>query len=121
MWLDERKLEPGDEVDENIIKAIDKCPAFIPLISGNSQRGQGDNGKLRYHRREWERAYTNMKSGDKVKKPTIIPVKIDDSDWIYEDFKEFNVISIPGGFRTGDYEKLKDKLINVQRHIRDRE
>lgn len=121
VWLDERNLEPGDEVDKNIIKAIDKCPVFIPLISRNSQRGQGDNGKLRYHRREWERAYTNMQSGDKAKEVTVIPVKIDSSDWIYEDFKTFNAISVPGGSRTGDYEKLKAKLINVQRYIRDRE
>jgi hypothetical protein len=121
VWMDERNLEPGDEVDESIIKAIDKCPAFIPLLSVNSQRGQGENGKLRYHRREWERAYTNIKSGDKAKEVTVIPVKIDNSDWIYEDFKKFNVISIPGGSRTGDYEKLKDKLINVQQHIRGRE
>lgn len=113
VWVDDSEFKPGQEIDETIMKAISKCPAFIPLISRESQKIQADNGRLKYHCREWEIAYANMKSGEKGK--TIIPVIIDESDWMYESFKSLNHVKIPGGNRTGEYEKLKDRLLELQR------
>jgi hypothetical protein len=116
VWLDERKFNPGDDVDETIIKAIDKCPVFIPLISKNSQRLQTDEGKLKYHCREWERALSNKIADEKS--VTIIPVKIDDTDWLYDKFERIFYIDVPGGNKAGDYEKLKVRLQDIQGSIR---
>lgn len=106
VWQDERRLQPGDEVDETIIKAIDKCPVFLALISKHSQCIHTEKGKLKYHCREWERAYTNLKADDKNKQAAIIPVIIDKTDWLYDKFKNFFCVKVPGGKRTGDYNKL---------------
>jgi hypothetical protein len=116
VWLDERKFNPGDDVDETIIKAIDKCPVFIPLISKNSQRLQTDEGKLKYHIREWERALSNKKADEKS--VTIMPVKIDDTDWLYDKFEGIFYIDVLGGKMAGDYEKLRDRLQDIQGSIR---
>ena len=72
VWLDERELHPGAEIDETIIHAIDHASAFIPLLSQNARKIQADGVKLKYHIREWERAYANMISGHKPVK--IIPI-----------------------------------------------
>jgi hypothetical protein len=112
VWLDEREIKPGDEIDETVIHAIDHAAAFIPLISQNSKQIQAGGVKLKYHVREWERAYANMISGHKPGK--IIPVKIDDTDWLYDKFKNLNYINVPAGRRQGDYEKLKQELVKVQ-------
>jgi hypothetical protein len=114
--LDERKFNPGYKVDETIIKAIDKATAFIPLISENSKQIQTGEGKLKYHIREWERAFTNKKSG--AKEVRIVPVKIDNTGWLYDKFKSLFYLNVPGGQRTGDYEKLKVALLNIQQPIR---
>jgi hypothetical protein len=116
VWLDESKFKGGEYVAQTIINAIDKCPVFIPLISKNSQRIQTDDGKLKYHIREWEWALKNNNKDDN--KIMIIPVIIDDAnlkDWKYEEFKELFHYKIPGGDKVGDYEKLKNQLIDEQR------
>lgn len=116
IWLDERKLYPGSEIDKTIIHTIDRVPVFIPLISENSRQVQGEDGKLKYHLREWERACGNMVS--QQKKPTIIPVIIDNSNWIYDQFARFAYIKILGGEQVGDYEKLKNRLLKIQQEER---
>jgi hypothetical protein len=112
VWLDENEFHPGDGVDDKIIKAIDKCPVFIPLISRETQKIQGPNGALKYHCREWERAYANKVAG---KKPAaIMPVIIDDIDWMYEKFAGLYFVTIPGGDRVGDYDRLRKTLLELQ-------
>jgi tetratricopeptide (TPR) repeat protein len=113
VWLDERHLKAGDPVDKIIMKAIDNCPVFIPLISKNSQQLQTGDGKLKYHIREWEYAYSQKIYKDKA----IIPIKIDDTGWIYDKFVNFIFFNIPGGKRLGDYEKLKNRLLEMQKGI----
>ena len=112
VWLDERKFEAGDEIDVKIIRAIKKCPVFIPLMSRESKKILADNGTLQYHCREWEQAYNNNKSAENP--GTIIPVMIDDSRWVYDKFAGLFFVKIPGGDRGGDYEKLKNKLLELQ-------
>lgn len=116
VWLDERNINPGNEVDESIIKSINKSTVFIPLISKNSEKILTEDGKLKYHIREWERAYTNMVSDSKEVK--IIPVKIDNTDWLYDKFNHLFHVNVPGGHRNGDYEKLKEELLKNQKSIR---
>ena len=113
VWVDDNEFKPGQEIDETIMKAIHKSPAFIPLISRESRNIQADNGRLKYHCREWEIAYADMVSGEKSK--TIIPVIIDESDWMYESFKSLNYVKIPEGNRAGEYDKIRDRLLELQR------
>lgn len=114
VWLDEREFKGGEPVDETIIKAINNCRAFIPLISQHSQQIQTDDKKLKYHIQEWHQAYSNRVSRDDLE---IIPVKIDDTKWMYDKFKNLFYFKIPGGDRAGDYEKLKNQLRSIQRNI----
>ncbi|MCP5051137.1 MAG: hypothetical protein GY940_28490, partial [bacterium] len=46
---------------------------------------------------------------------TIIPVKLDKTDWVYPNFKDFIYYKIPGGKRSGQYEELKSQLLEAQR------
>jgi hypothetical protein len=112
VWLDENELKLGDDVSETILNAIEKCSVFIPLISGKSKTGFREDGKIMFHYREWEWVYSlNNKT---VKPKTIIPVIIDDTDWMYGGFKEYHHAKIPGGKRIQDYEKLKERLLELQ-------
>jgi hypothetical protein len=112
VWLDEKEFEPGDSVDGIISKAINKCAVFIPLVSRETRNIQEDSGKLKYHCREWEWALFNMKSGKNPR--TIIPVKIDGCDWMYDKFENLYFISITGGKRVKGYKELKEKLLKLQ-------
>ncbi len=116
VWLDESKFKGGDKVDDTIIKAINKCPVFVPLISRHSQKIHTDDGKLKYHCQEWEWAHARSKDEDK--KVTIIPVIIDDTDWVYENFKGLYCVKVPGGERSGDYEKLMEQLKELLKRFR---
>jgi hypothetical protein len=114
VWLDEVILKPGDKIGEITIKAIEKCAVFIPLISENSRGIMTDGAALKYHIREWEWAYSKQLIGTNK---FILPVKIDDTPWMYDSFKKYISLNIPGGRREGEYEKLKDRLLEVQRRF----
>lgn len=116
VWLDEREFAPGDEIDETIINAIERCPVFVPLISEETKTLFLENGKMKYHYQEWNWVYLfNKKYGNKAK--TIIPVIVDGTDWMYEKFKDFFYLKVPGG-KTGekDFEKLRKKIEEEQRN-----
>ncbi|MCW3111100.1 MAG: toll/interleukin receptor protein [Segetibacter sp.] len=51
-FLDESDLEPGDQLNDKITQAIDKCCLFLPIISTNIQEAS------RYIWREWQYAIT---------------------------------------------------------------
>lgn len=110
VWMDEHVFKSGDKVDETIIKAIDNYRAFMPLISKNSQQLVTGDGKLKYHIQEWEFAHSQNVYKDKA----ILPVKIDDTGWIYDKFNNLYHFNIPGGKRLGDYEELKRRLLALQ-------
>lgn len=116
VWLDQRALKPGDRVDETIIKAIDKCPVFIPLISKAAKQLQRKKGMVSYHIREWEWAHSQHVRRNNPRE--IMPVKIDGTGWMYEPFKGKVFVSIPGGSREGDYEILKNRLLEIQNSTR---
>lgn len=116
IWMDQRKLASGEELDEIIIKAIGQCPVFLPLISKNAAQLLTQAGQLKYHIMEWQWVYSRIMSGEDK---TIIPVKIDDTKWIYDRYENLFHLKVPGGRREGDYEKLKNKLAEIQRRMRD--
>jgi hypothetical protein len=110
VWLDDLKLKPGMAIDEIIISAIDRCRVFIPLISKNSRQITTDDGKVNYHVREWEQAYNRSRDREGL---TILPVKIDDTHWMYDKFTNFSFLKIPGGQRSGNYRKLVKSLKEI--------
>jgi hypothetical protein len=118
VWLDEDNLRGGDKVNETIINAINKCPAFIPLNSKHAIQKEGKKGKLKYHIQEWEYAYAKYINDkkefeDNKKWLNIIPVVLDNKDHIYEKFENFYGYKIPNG--TGEnYEKLREDLQKIQ-------
>jgi len=116
VWFDEIRAKGGDEVDKTIFAAIDNCTVFISLISEHSRQIQTDKGKLKYHIREWERAYGNMITHKNV---TIIPVIIDDTKWMYDKFEPLFHLKISGGGRVGNYEKLRDQLKGIRKENQD--
>jgi tetratricopeptide (TPR) repeat protein len=111
VWLDEGLIRGGNVFDKAINKAIDNCRVFIPLISKSTIQLVTGDGRLKYHIKEWERAFTKKVSGHDV---TIIPVKIDDTAWMYDSFKDYLYLRIPGGKPLGDYKKLKKRLLEIQ-------
>ncbi|MDQ1354154.1 MAG: hypothetical protein QG657_4463 [Acidobacteriota bacterium] len=112
VWLDERELEPGDTVDDEISRAISRCAVFIPIVSKNAQQIQLDDGRsVKYHIREWEWGYGQYTQGQNPHH--IMPVKIDDTPWIYRSFEKLIYLSIPGGERQREYHKLLDKLRGI--------
>ena len=114
VWLDGREFKGGDDIDQKILNAINKCSAFIALVSKNSQQIQADENKLKYHIREWEHAFANKIS--RAHDMTIIPVYIDDTKWVYDKFRNLFHFKILKGKKTGDYEKLKNQLLETQKN-----
>jgi cellulose biosynthesis protein BcsQ len=117
VWLDTSEFKPGDDIERDIISAIKECPVFIPLISTNSKR-LFRYGKPMFHFREWEwlNVFNKM---ERNKSKTIIPIIIDDTDWMYDKFRNFYSLKIPYGKKESeDYEKLKKKLLEIQEKTR---
>ena len=118
VWWEENKLEGmGSEV-EIVIRAVNKNPVYIPLISEHSKQFRTDQRKLKYRIREWERAYQNMIT----KKTKIIPVVIDKTAWKFDRFFKLPHIKIPEGKKEpeeSEYKKLKDLLTSIQGKTRD--
>ncbi|MCK4766110.1 MAG: toll/interleukin-1 receptor domain-containing protein [Candidatus Aminicenantes bacterium] len=116
VWLDERKMKPGDGVDNTIIRAIGKCPVFIPLISESAMQLGKNSENLNYHIREWERAHSERVAGNNPK--VIMPVKIDETKLMYGPFKGDFYVHIPKGEGNGKYEVLRGKLLELQNKMR---
>jgi hypothetical protein len=113
-WYDQWDLKPGEVVDETIAKAISATPVFIPIISAAAQQFKARGGlSVHYHIREWEWAYGRYTEGQNPL--VIIPVIIDDTAWRYDAFEKFAYLTIPGGKRQGEYEKLKKWLLEMVR------
>jgi len=106
VWLENLKLKPGMPIGEEIIRTIDRCRVFIPLISKNSRWITMDDGSLKHHAIEWEKSCSK-------KELTIIPVKIDDTNWMYDKFANLSFLKIPGGQKRGNYRKLVKSLKGI--------
>ena len=109
VWLDEDRLGGGDEVNQTIIKAINKCRAFIPITSLNSTQ-ISENGEIKYHIKEWEWALYKKSLNQEFE---IIPGILDSKDNMYKKFEDFKGYNIPNG-TDGEYEKLRNKLQEIQ-------
>jgi hypothetical protein len=112
VWYDDIDLEPGDDVDETIEKYIEECPAFIPLISQESKK-LSKPGDLKYHCQEWEKAFSNNKTGKNPRK--ILPVVIDNTGWRYKRFDRLVHTNIDDGKKGKGYKKILNKLMKIKR------
>jgi hypothetical protein len=113
VWFDEDVLKGGDNIDQVISNAIDQTPVFVPLISKEAREAfPGKEQQLRYYSMEWVWAhFSSVISRDAGK--TIIPVIIDDTQWMHEQFKGIKALKIPNG-KGGEYEALKKRLLEIQ-------
>lgn len=112
VWLDKSDLPAGERVDERIAQAIAARPVFIALVSENTRQLQPETGNaVRYHIREWEWGYGQYCKNQNPKH--IMPVVIDETAWMYDSFKPFTYLKIKGGERVGDYEKLRNRLMDI--------
>ncbi|MGE5342342.1 MAG: toll/interleukin-1 receptor domain-containing protein [Candidatus Omnitrophota bacterium] len=108
-WLDERELRIGNEVNEEIIRAISRCAVFIPILSQNARELHSADGRsVKYHIREWEWGFGQYTKGQNPRR--IMPVKIDDTAWMYGIFENLYYLSIPGGKRGEGYFDLSEEL-----------
>jgi len=107
VWMDNRQLTPGMNITDEIIKAIDKCRVFIPLISQNSRQIITEDGMIKYHVSEWQ-YFSKRRMSDKD--TAVIPVIIDDTSWVFDEFKDLTHLRVPGGQKKGNYRKLLGKL-----------
>jgi TIR domain len=98
VWLDERRLQPGDAWEEEILRSIRKAVRlFLPIISTSTEGCEEG-----YVFREWREAV--VRSYSIMSRRFIIPVMVDeDSETIStyrqipDEFKRFNFGHAPGG------------------------
>ncbi|MGE5340861.1 MAG: COR domain-containing protein [Candidatus Omnitrophota bacterium] len=110
VWFDEWELRLGAAFEETISKALSECSTFIPIISKETQRlNIKERKSLDYVAREWEWAYGQTIKGENPRH--IIPVIIDDTNWMFGPFQRFMPLKISNGERQGDYKRLIDYLL----------
>jgi hypothetical protein len=98
VWLDERRLQPGDAWEEEILRSIRKTVRlFLPIISNSTE--SCDEG---YVFREWREAVD--RSYSIPARRFIIPVIVDEDReelsayrQVPDEFKRLNVAYAPGG------------------------
>jgi hypothetical protein len=98
VWLDERRLWPGDYWEDEILRAIRKqVRLFLPIISANTEHEEEG-----YVFREWKEAV--KRAGGILRRRFIIPIIVDDSQddvstyrMVPEEFHRYNFGFAPTG------------------------
>ena len=100
IWLDEKKIKPGEEWELSIAKAIDKSSKAIVCLSKKSTVKEG------YVQKEIKSC---LEKSDKMPEGTnyIIPIRFDPCEVPYS-LKKYHYIDYPK-----DYEKLIDELKKI--------
>ncbi|MBL9183746.1 MAG: toll/interleukin-1 receptor domain-containing protein [Verrucomicrobiaceae bacterium] len=96
VWLDENELRGGDDFERKIGHQIDRCAAFIPLLSQTTE-----SRKEGWFRREWDRAIKRLPAIDQTV-PFLFPITIDGltagtARFVREEFKRKQWTACPGG------------------------
>jgi hypothetical protein len=116
VWFDQRRLEGGDDFDQQIKKNIRACSLFLPVISANTQaRHEG------YFRLEWTLAAERSKLIAETI-PFILPVVIDpvaeNDALVPERFLQVQWTRLPGAAATPDF---VERMVRLIRDFRRRE
>jgi hypothetical protein len=116
VWLDNHRLEAGDDWDHKIRRNIKNCSYFMPLISSASTRRREG-----YFRREWALAAERaMDFADSA--AFIVPVAIDDTpedaDGVPERFRRPQWTRLRGGVATEAFRRRMMALVrDYRRHV----
>ncbi|MBI5771027.1 MAG: toll/interleukin-1 receptor domain-containing protein [Verrucomicrobia bacterium] len=116
VWFDQRRLESGDDFDQQIKKNIRSCSLFLPVISGNTEaRHEG------YFRLEWALAVERAKLIAETI-PFILPIAIDpvpdQGALVPERFLQVQWTRLPGGEATPEF---VERMVRLIRDYRKRE
>jgi hypothetical protein len=116
VWFDQRRLEGGDDFDQQIKKNIRACSLFVPVISSNTQaRHEG------YFRLEWTLAAERSKLIAETV-PFILPVVIDpvseNDALVPERFLQVQWSRLAGGATTPEF---VERMVRLIRDFRKRE
>ncbi|MBL8329939.1 MAG: toll/interleukin-1 receptor domain-containing protein [Rubrivivax sp.] len=97
VWLDRNELQPGDAWAQSILRGIENCSLFVPVISASTQR---EDRSRAYFWREWNTA-DDLALGMKPGEVFILPVVVDDTDpyraQVPRRFAAANFAVLPGG------------------------
>jgi hypothetical protein len=108
VWFDKTELQGGDAFALKITSNINRCSFFLPLISQNSV-GKRD----RFFIKEWNCALERA-TGYLEDQIFIIPVVIDQTDVdavaVPAQFRNKQVVKLPGGEATPDFKDRMQKL-----------
>lgn len=119
VWLDERRISPGDEWESEVLSRIRRSVRlFVPVISANTERAEEG-----YVFREWREAVD--RSGSIPSRRFIVPVVIDDDyegnpsryRQIPPDFERFHFGRAPAGDPDADLLKMLTAEIRAMRRI----
>jgi hypothetical protein len=116
-WFDKSALKPGDEWDQRLCNAVQRCSLFLPLLSANTeQRTEG------YFRLEWKEAAERLKKiqGRKFIFPIVIDPDytgaMDRYTLVPEVFKAFQYCHAPVGQISDELKvELREQLRTVRR------
>ncbi len=116
VWFDQRRLEGGDDFDQQIRKNIRGCSLFLPVISSNTEsRHEG------YFRLEWALAVERAKLIAETI-PFILPLAIDSvpdqGALVPERFLQVQWTRLPGGGATPEF---VERMVRLIRDYRKRE
>ena len=116
VWFDQRRLEGGDDFDQQIKRNIRACSLFVPVISATTQaRHKG------YFRLEWNLAVERAKLFAETI-PFILPVVIDpvaEGDALVpERFLQVQWTRLPGGAAAPEF---VERMVRLIRYYRKRE
>jgi hypothetical protein len=116
-WFDKSALKPGDDWDQQLRSAVQRCGWFLPLLSENTQqRTEG------YFRLEWNGAAERSKRihGRKFIFPIVIdPIYTGDTDryaFVPDAFKAVQYCHAPGGQISDELKaELREQLRTLRR------
>ncbi|HVS54175.1 MAG TPA: toll/interleukin-1 receptor domain-containing protein [Opitutaceae bacterium] len=116
VWFDQRRLEGGDDFDQQIKRNIRSCSLFVPVISASTQaRHEG------YFRLEWNLAVERAKLIAETI-PFILPVAIDpvpeNDALVPERFLQVQWTRLPAGDATPEF---VERMVRLIRDFRKRE
>jgi hypothetical protein len=116
VWLDERRLRPGDDWEDGLLRSIRKTiRLFLPIISENTERE--DEG---YVFREWREAANRCYAIPRRR--FIVPIIVDrdrgelaNYQQVPDEFKRFHFAHAPNGEVDSN---LQDLLVDEIRQMR---
>jgi hypothetical protein len=101
VWFDKQNLDPGDPFEDKILRNIERCSLFVPIISRRCLES-----RRRFLFSEWKHAL-RVATHVAPNVPFIVPVALDDtpvdSDRLPSLFGSLNWLRLAGGRPTAEF------------------